>query len=191
LSTNRSAIATACAGDGRNSPHCLKGRLVTTMVDRTRVRAHTTRNSSLAASRPRSVRRTGCSWRARAGGAATSRSRGTCTGTRGTGRRPTRSSSTRVAGRRSRRCERRGSVGGATWPPRPGIRRRQRGSTREVLPQELLEDARSSAGATSPTGYVPNPPPAVTRVGFLRESRGVALADAGYASPCARRQPRG
>ena len=33
-STSRSAIATACAGLGRNVPHCRNGRFVTTIVDR-------------------------------------------------------------------------------------------------------------------------------------------------------------
>src|SRR6266542_1533981 len=53
-STRRSAMATACAGDGRNSDQCLKGRFETTRVEHCRYLAQTTRKSSLAASRPRS-----------------------------------------------------------------------------------------------------------------------------------------
>src|SRR3972149_1524143 len=53
-STRRSAMATAWAGDGRNSAHCRKGRFDTTIVERCRSLAQTTRKSSLAASRPRS-----------------------------------------------------------------------------------------------------------------------------------------
>jgi hypothetical protein len=47
-------MATACAGDGRNSAQLLKGRFDTTIVERTRYLAQTIRKSSLAASRPRS-----------------------------------------------------------------------------------------------------------------------------------------
>ena len=66
---SRSALATAWASEGRNSPQRLNGRFVTTTVERVRWRAQTTRKRSLAASRPREaatfvIRKSETAWRA-------------------------------------------------------------------------------------------------------------------------------